>query len=224
MQPIHCEAALFDLDGVLVNSDTAIHQSWLDWAQLHDLDLDTVLAHAYGRRTRDTIAEVAPYLDADAESLRVTDIEFKYIPLSAAFEGALRLLEQLAARPHAVVTSGTRDLASARLRQCRLPVPLVFVTADVVTRGKPDPEGFLLAASQLGIEPRACAVIEDSPAGLQAAKAAGMQAIGVATTHDPAALTDADLVVDALRDLTLAVRGDSLEFSRQPHLSAESHD
>jgi len=224
MQTIRCEAVLFDLDGVLVNSDTAIEQSWLDWAQLHDLELDTVLAHAYGRRTRDTIAEVAPHLDADAETVRVTDIEFKYISLSTPFDGAQRLLHQLAACPHAIVTSGTRDLASARLRQCQLPIPAVFVTADVVTHGKPSPEGYLLAASQLGKDPQTCVVIEDAPAGLQAARSAGMQAIGVATTHEPSALTAADLVVDELHQLTLVITDHSLEFSYQPRLDTESHD
>lgn len=213
MQVIRCEAALFDLDGVLVNSDYAVVQSWRDWADLHHLSLEQVLAHAYGRRSRDTIMQVAPHLDAELETARITEIEFSYIPATEVFENAQNLLIQLSGCPHAIVTSGTLDLASARLRQCQLPIPAVFITADDVINGKPSPEGYLLAAQRLGKAPHTCVVIEDSPAGLQAAKTAGMKAIAVATTHHVSALTVADLIVPELKQLVLAVFERHLEFT-----------
>ncbi len=213
MESLQCKAVLFDLDGVLVNSDRAIRMSWRDWAAQHGLSLENVLAHAYGRRSRDTIALSAPHLDADTETTRLTAIELAYMSTNEPFPNAQNLLVQLAGHPHAVVTSGTFDLASARLRQCDLPMPDVFVTAQDVRNGKPDPEGYLLAAARLGTLPGACVVVEDAPAGLQAAKAAGMQAIGVATTHDPADLSLADLIVPALDRLGLTVHDDTLTFA-----------
>ncbi len=68
-------------------------------------------------------------------------------------------------------------------------------------RGKPDPEGFLVAASRVGVEPARCVVIEDAPAGLRAAKAGGMRAIGITSTHPATELGDADIVVDSLTDV-----------------------
>ena len=76
--------------------------------------------------------------------------------------------------------------------------PEVLVTADDITRGKPDPEPYLLAAERLGVAPERCVVVEDAPAGVQAAKAAGMTAIGVATTHAATVLAQADVVLDSM--------------------------
>ncbi len=206
MRTITCAAILFDLDGVLVNSDHAVETSWRAWAEGHRLDPDQVIPHVQGRRSQDTIARLAPHLDAETESRRLTEIELSHVESSRPYAGAAELLAALAEWPHAVVTSGTHDIASARLRACALPIPAVFITADVVAQGKPHPEGYLLAAQRLGIEPARCVVIEDSPAGLQAAQTAGMTVIGVATTHEPPALAAADLTLAALSQLTLRAR------------------
>ena len=78
-----------------------------------------------------------------------------------------------------------------------------LIAEEDATKGKPYPEGFLVAAARLGVAPTRCVVIEDAPAGLRAAKAGGMRAIGVTTTHAAAELFDADLVVDTLSDPSL---------------------
>jgi mannitol-1-/sugar-/sorbitol-6-phosphatase len=80
----------------------------------------------------------------------------------------------------------------------------VLVSADDVRRGKPDPEGYLCAAALLGADPARCLVVEDAPAGIAAARAAGARTVGVATTHEPEELAEADLVVASLAELALA--------------------
>ncbi len=213
MPSIRCQAVLFDLDGVLIDSYQAIVQSWREWADRHHIDLDVVLANAYGRRSNDTIAIVAPHLDAGREADWLTEVEYRYVEMTAPYANARELLGQLADQPHAFVTSGILGLASARARYCQLPIPDVFITADDVAEGKPSPEGYLLAARRLGIDPRQCVVIEDSPAGLQAAKAGGMQAIAIGTTHPAAELTAADLIVPELKQLILEINDQGLEFT-----------
>ena len=86
------------------------------------------------------------------------------------------------------MTSCTVPLATARLRAVGLAVPPVLVTPERLSRGKPDPEGYLLAARELGAAPADCVVFEDAPAGIRAGRAAGMHVVGITTTHDPAEL------------------------------------
>lgn len=206
-QTIQCEAILFDLDGVLVDSTEAVERSWREWATRAGLDPDETMDQIHGRRARDIIAEFAPHLDVDAEGDRLLQLEIDYVGLCAPFAGAHELFAALNNHPFAVVTSGEYLLASGRLRHIGLPLPPVLVTADDVTEGKPDPEGYLKAARQLGKAPAACVVIEDAPAGLQAAQAGGMRSIGVATSYPPGALSAADLVIPALDRLQLTTNG-----------------
>ena len=91
-----------------------------------------------------------------------------------------------------------------------LPVPAVFITAEQVRKGKPDPEGYLAGATRLGLSGPACLVFEDAPPGVAAAKAAGMQVIAVLTTHDPAALSTADIQVADLSEVILESTPDGL--------------
>jgi sugar-phosphatase len=213
IQTIQCKAVLFDLDGVLVDSGTAVERAWREWAALRSLDPNVILADMHGRRGSDTIARVAPHLDTAAEARTLLDIELNCIHLCHPYPNAQTLFHALEGQPHAVVTSGEGPLAAARLQRCDLAIPDVFVTADQLTAGKPDPEGYLLAAERLGITPAACVVIEDSVAGLQAAHRAGMMAVGVATSYPAAALTDADFVVMALDQIAITPRNGALELT-----------
>lgn len=210
---IRCKAILFDNDGVLIDSHAAVEQSWREWANLNGLDADKTMDQIHGKRARDTIIEFAPHLDPDVEGDRLLELEIKYIYLCKAFPGAQELLAALNEHPYAVVTSGEIPLATGRLKQGGITPPEVFITANHVTHGKPHPEGYLKAAQQLGQAPADCVVIEDSPAGLQAAKTGGMQAIGVATGYDPADLAAADFVIPSLDRLQLAFDGDDILVS-----------
>ena len=104
-----------------------------------------------------------------------------------------------------VVTSGHRTLAEGRLRAVGLPVPAVMVCGDEVSRGKPDPEGYLSGARLLGAAPADCVVFEDAPAGIAAGLAAGMTVIGITTTHAASALAGAAVVIDDLTEFDTAL-------------------
>jgi sugar-phosphatase len=122
--------------------------------------------------------------------------------------GAIELVHSIPKDSWGVVTSGTRRLASARLRLAGVPDPKVLVAADDVSNGKPHPEPYLKGAERLGVKPEECVVIEDAPAGIQAAHAAGMKAIGLASTYPGAALTAADAVIQRLNQIRVAVEGE----------------
>jgi sugar-phosphatase len=115
-----------------------------------------------------------------------------------ALEGARELVGRLPRESWAVITSGRRGLALRHLELGQLPIPDVLVTAEDTPRGKPDPAGYLLAAERLGIGAARCLVIEDSPAGLRAARSAGMAVIAVTNTHPATELAGADVVVASL--------------------------
>jgi len=121
--------------------------------------------------------------------------------------GALELVRLIPEGRWGVVTSGSRLLATNRLRYCGLPVPEVLVTSDDVTNGKPHPEPYLKGATGLGSRPEECLVIEDAPAGIQAARAAGMKVIGMASTYAPEKLSEADGVLNAFSRIQLTYNG-----------------
>jgi sugar-phosphatase len=155
---------------------------------------------AHGRRTIETVALLAPHLSLADEVAALENVEALTTDGVYEVPGARQLLERLPADSWAIVTSGTRAVATLRIRYTGLPMPRVLVCADEITRGKPDPEGYLTAAARLGRAPADCVVIEDTPAGLDAARAAGMRSIGIAGTY-PASALIADLVVPSLSAL-----------------------
>lgn len=203
MRDFECAAVLFDLDGVLVDSTLAVERVWRDWAGSRGLDPNHILGVAHGRRTAETIRLVAPYLDAEAEALELERLETNNMDGVLEAEGAQALLSHLPAGSWAVVTSGTRTLATGRMGHFSLPLPDVFVTAEDVVSGKPDPEAYLRGAELLGIRPERCVAIEDAPSGIQAAWAADMYVVAVATTHEAAELSQADAVTDRLANIRL---------------------
>jgi len=208
MLPFH--ALLFDLDGVLVDSTAVVERTWRAFAARHALDAARVVRAAHGRRAIDTIADLTPAVDGVAELARMIDEEATDLAGLEALPGAAALLTALPLDRWAVVTSGVRAVAEARLRAAGLPIPAVLVPADEIARGKPDPEGYLHAAARLGAAPADCVVLEDAPAGLAAARAAGMRVVALTTTHDAASVAGADLVVPTLAALRVhAGRADS---------------
>lgn len=204
---LRCAAVLFDLDGVLVDSAACVEKSWRDWAARHALDAERVLEVAHGRRTMETIPLVAPHLDVHAEVAALEATESHTTEGVFEVPGARELLAPLPPNTWAIVTSGVRSVATLRIRHTGLPMPRVVVCADEITRGKPDPEGYLEAARQLGVDPAMCVVVEDTPPGLQAARAGGMRSIGVTGTYPPSALSVADHVVSRLAELRITRAG-----------------
>jgi sugar-phosphatase len=202
-----CAAILFDLDGVLIDSTNTVERQWRVWAQAKGTDPAAILAISHGMRTAEVIRTVAPHLDADAEARAIEERETDDHEGIAAVPGAAELIKSVPEDRWGIVTSGPRYLQSGRLRLCGLPVPKVFITAEDVARGKPDPEPYLKGAARLGFPPADCLVIEDAPAGISAARAAGMRVIGLATTYKADRLTEADAVVGKLGQIQVTPNG-----------------
>ena len=207
MPTFSCSAILFDLDGVLCDSTGAVDREWREWARRKGVDPEAVMAVAHGVRTIEVIRQVAPHLDAEAEADAIENDEASDQAGVSVMPGAAELVRSIPRGRWAVVTSGSRLLAGARLPFCGLPVPDVLVTSDDVTNGKPHPEPYLKGANGLGFNPAECLVIEDAPAGIQAARAAGMKVIGITSTYAPEALQQADAVVARLAQIQVTSNG-----------------
>ena len=207
---LRCRAVLFDLDGVLVDSEQVVVRTWNRWAERHRLDIPDLVRRAHGRRSIETVREVAPQLDAMAEARWLEGIESSDAEGLASLPGAAELFEAIPLDRRAVVTSGGRALAGFRLASVGLPSPRVLISADDVQRGKPAPDGYLLAAERLGVAPGECIVIEDTPPGIEAGRAAGATVLAVATTFPAPELDGAHVVVPSLASVTSTVRGSEL--------------
>src|ERR1700731_2129778 len=130
MKTFDCAAVLFDLDGVLVDSTGSVTRQWRRWAEEHNMDPQRVLEIAHGVRTIEIVRRLAPHLDAEAEVKRIEKREADDQEGVAVMPGAAELLKALPEGDWCVVTSGTRYLATARLKLANLPTPNVLVSAD----------------------------------------------------------------------------------------------
>ncbi|MEU0910070.1 HAD-IA family hydrolase [Streptomyces althioticus] len=192
-------ALLLDMDGTLVNSDASVERIWRRWADRHGLDGDEVMKVVHGRQGYASMALLLPDRPMEqnyAENARLLAEETADTEGVVAIPGAREFLASLDGLPHALVTSADVALSTARMAAAGLEQPAVRITAESVGASKPDPEGFLKGAAELGVDPADCIVFEDSGAGIAAGRAAGMRVVGIgprAGFHQP------DVVV---RDLT----------------------
>lgn len=217
-------AVIFDMDGVLVLSGDAHYHAWRAAAGEDGIELSfEQFAHTFGRTNPDVIRMIwheqagRPLADitpariasiADAKELAYRDLIRHNVPLAP---GCRALLESLATAGWALAvgSSAPREnldlvLDSAGIR----PFFAGVVDGSMVARGKPDPEVFLRAAQLLAVDPAHCSVVEDAPAGIEAAVAAGMTAVALTTTHDEASLRAAGAhrvfeSLDTLREVDL---------------------
>lgn len=210
-------AVLFDLDGVLVESRDATERVWLDWAWRNGIAEAALRSAMHGVRSADVVRALRPDLDAVVESEEIERRQAADVEELAAIPGAVAALGALKDDRVAVVTSGTRPLALARLAAVGIEPPAVIVFAGDVTRGKPDPEGYLNAARGLGADPAEALVVEDAPPGIEAGRAAGMATVAVQSTHAPDELRRADVVLGSLDELpaVLATRFDAAEVLKR---------
>ncbi|MGC8627430.1 MAG: HAD-IA family hydrolase [Acidimicrobiales bacterium] len=213
---LSCRAVLFDCDGVLVDSAASVRAAWARWAQKLGLDAEEVYRLVHGRRSEDTVALLVPEARRAEEVARIDRLEIEDAPSVRAVKGARDLVASIPEDRWAVVTSGRRELALARLAAAGLPAPRVMVSAEDVVMGKPDPEGYKAAALRMGLATSATVVVEDSVAGAKAARAAGAKA--VVGVGDEVGEAGADVVV---KDLSwLRWTGTGLEV----HQGARSDD
>jgi sugar-phosphatase len=224
---LYARAILFDMDGVLVDSTASDERCWFRWARLHGMEGTFSLHSTHGRRAVDTIHALRPDLDPYAELRRLEDFDAEDTTGSSALPGAIALLATIPPSAWAIVTSAPSRLAKSRLQVAGIHLPPHLITADDVSQGKPHPEPYKLGASKLGLEPSDCLVIEDSPAGIQSAKAAGCQTLAVLSSHSIEALAEADWIVPSLDHVSALPTPDGMiaihcnlarQTSTPPHL------
>ncbi|MGO4857012.1 HAD-IA family hydrolase [Arthrobacter sp. 2MCAF14] len=182
------QAVLFDMDGTLVDSTAIVEQVWSEFAGRYGLDIEEILRTSHGVQAKDTVRRFAPAgADIDALAEELGEMERTRTDGIVALPGSAELLRSLPADAVAMVTSADRILAGVRMQAAGLEMPATTVTSEAVTRGKPDPEGYLRAAALLGAEPADVVVFEDAPAGIASARAAGMLTVVVGDAGGEAA-------------------------------------
>ena len=207
---LRADAFLFDSDGVLVDSDDSVEEAWATWARSWDLEPDDVVPQAHGTPSRQTVARFIAEPHREEALAMIDRLELELADTVRAMPGAVELLSALPPETWTIVTSGTGSLARARLRAADIPPTAALVTADDVVRGKPDPEPYVVAAALLDRPAGACAVFEDSAAGVESARAAGvLDVVGVRRLNP-----GIDFLVPDLRAVT--VEGRSLRLDPQP--------
>ncbi|MEU5214180.1 HAD-IA family hydrolase [Streptomyces sp. NPDC020742] len=209
---ITADALLFDNDGTLISSMESVTRCWTRWAGEYGITAaDFARIALHGRPAADIVADLLPAARVPEALARIERLEIEDAGGVVPLPGTHALLEQLPVERWAVVTSATRRLAEARLEGAGI-LAKTLISADDISRGKPDPEPFLLAAARLGVDPARCVVVEDAPVGLAAGRAAGMVTVALTTTHRPDELT-ADAVVTDLSAVSVQATDGGLEIT-----------
>jgi sugar-phosphatase len=194
------DAVIFDMDGTLIDSTPAVARAWKTWGREHGLTDDDLTGH-HGIPSAGVVRRLLPAEQHESATARINELEIVDVHDIEVLPGAAEALEALVGAKNAIATSCNAPLAAARIAAAGLVPPSVLVTADDVLHGKPSPDPFLEAALRLGVEPTRCLVVEDAPAGLAAAHAAGCYTLAVQTTT-PVDELDADAIVANLADVT----------------------
>lgn len=209
------EAVLFDNDGTLTDSTAAVERSWRAWADHHAVPVERLVAY-HGVPSRSIVeAVVGSHVDVDAATADIDRRELEDLEGVVVLPGAAEAMAAVAGRA-AIVTSAGRELAVLRLGAAGLRPPEAFVTAHDITRGKPDPQPYLIGAEKLGADPSRCLVVEDAPAGLRSARAAGAATLAVTTTSTAEVLEPlADMVVTDLAQVLFSLTRDGVRVRRR---------
>lgn len=197
------DAVIFDMDGTLIDSTAAVIRSWTRWAEEYDVTAEQLVGH-HGVPSAQVVTGLIEESRRAGAIARISELEVNDVTGIVVLPGAAEALKAVSSAKNAIATSCTVPLAQARIDAAGLVPPTVLVTVDDVEHGKPAPDPFLEAARRLGVDPRRCLVVEDAPAGIQAAQAAGCATLAVLTTS-PADELDADAVVDNLAAVTFGV-------------------
>jgi sugar-phosphatase len=188
---------LLDCDGVLVDSHDAAAVAWNEWARRWAPGFDFHRDIEHGRRISDVVAElISNPADVDTAVAELIQEELDCATDVVEIPGARQLLDSCPGGRWAVVTSANRALATARMASAGLPPASILVTGEDVGNGKPFPDPYLIAAQRLQLSPARCAVFEDAPAGVAAARSAGVLTVigvGAAVAAAPVTLSVADM-------------------------------
>ncbi len=209
---VQTKGLLFDMDGVLISSIGSVRRSWRKWAKTYDIPDADNYEVPHGMRAIEIVKSLRPDIDPKVGLDVIEDIEVEDTDDMKVLPGVKALLESLPADRWAIVTSATKRLTVERLKVAGLPLPERLITADMVERGKPDPEPYRRGAELLGFRSEDCIVVEDAPSGVGAGKAAGSRVLGVLGTHSLEELFQADWVVESLEGVTTRSIADGLEI------------
>jgi len=215
---VKCKGFLFDLDGTLVDSLPAVERSWINWALSWGVNPQDVLAFIHGKQA---ITSLRHFMEGESEEtiqkefLKLEQIEATDTEGVTALPGAHLLLSELNRQniPWAIVTSGSMPVASARHKAANLPEPEVFITAEQVKHGKPQPDAYLLGAERLGLAPEDCVVVEDAAAGVMAGLAAGCKVIAVNAPDDTPGIENVDFDLSTLEILLVSSSDEGVKVS-----------
>lgn len=206
---------LFDMDGVLISSIGSVNRSWRRWAQHYGVPNADTFQVPHGIRAMDIVAMLKPDLDPHEGLRLIEDIEMVDTDDLKVLPGARALLKSLPLERWAIVTSATGRLALERLRVAGLPAPERMISAEMVDRGKPDPEPYRRGAELIHSAAADCLVVEDAPSGVGAGIAAGCRVLGVLGTHkeDELRAAGASWIVRSLEDVSAQARPGGLTLS-----------
>ncbi len=206
-------ALLFDNDGVLSDSIESVDASWSKWASEYAPDFKISYEH-HGIRAEELVAMNVAQDKYEEALKRIIELAVAMTYLTKPMPGAVEITSSLPAGIWTIVTSALPELAYARLNQAGIPIPKELVTSSDVSKGKPDPEPYLVGARKLGIDIKECVVFEDAPNGVLAGKRAGAGlVVGVG---QEALLSEADLVIENL--LGISFDGKLLSISSESRL------
>ena len=207
------QGLLFDMDGVLISSIGSVVRSWRIWAKQYGVPDAEHYTVPHGMRAIEVVQSLRPDIDPQYGLRVIEDLELEDMTDLTVLPGVKDLLESLPRDRWAIVTSATHRLMLGRLKVARLPVPERIISADMVARGKPDPEPYVRGAALLGCEPAECIVVEDAPSGVGAGIAAGCRVLGVLGTHSREELSLASWVISSLEDVTVRADANGLEMT-----------
>lgn len=206
-------AVLFDMDGVIVDSNPYHKDAWLEFCRRYNVELkeEDVPKYIYGKTNKAALVDVFQREFSPEESFRMSEEkEAIYRELHRADISLIRGLDTLLQRfsqaeiPLAVCTNAPVANLNFTLEQTGIRSYFkVLIDASQVSKGKPDPEIYLKAAQLLNMPPERCIVMEDSTVGVEAGLRAGMKVVGITTTHSAEELAHTHLVIDDFEELTV---------------------
>ena len=213
---VKAKGILFDMDGVLVSSIGSVVRCWRQWAEHYEVPNAEIYEVPHGMRAIEIVKALRPDIDPEVGLRYIEDLEMDDVADLVVLPGVKALLESLPVERWAIVTSATRRLLLGRLKAAGLPIPERIISADMVERGKPDPEPYRRGAELLGLRPEDCLVVEDAPSGVGAGLAAGSRVLGVVGTHTAEDLDGAEWIVGSLEGVKVTVVAEGLELRFTP--------